>query len=695
LRPLEASDPPVVGHYRTLAELGRGGMGRVLLGSGPDGRLVAVKLVDEQLVDDDGFRARFRREVKASRKVAGAYTAAVIDADADAPTPWLASVYVPGPSLREALLLAGVLTGEPALRLAAGLAAALVEVHRAGLVHRDLKPSNVLLTDDGLRVIDFGIARATETEGDTQVTRTGGLIGTPGFMSPEQALGRELTTASDVFSLGSVLVYACTGAGPFDAGDTPQTLHNVVHIEPDLDALPGGVAEIALACLAKDPAARPTPQQLLARIGGVAPAARPWPAAVHQLIAAQHAEVDQLLPASPGQGPVGSAEIRSDAGTVVYPPLDRVGVPDGPPRATAPGGGGPTRRRVLWMGGGAILGLTAVGGLVAWTSSKDGHPAAGAGRTAGAAAAKRPIAVLGDHPGDVDEVTFTPDGKLLVTTCGDGMVRFWDLDARQLSGEPLKASTGMAPCAAFNPTGDVLATGGDPGVTLWDVATRRQVAQLTVPVLDVLGDSSGLATDVGFSPDGRTLAAVGSDTMQLWDAYSRKRLGQLDFRRSSLLTKVAFSGDGRTMAVSDHSTVQLWDVASKQQVGQSLLGHTATVTNTVFSPDGRTLATGAGDMTVRLWDVPTGRPVGQPLRGYSGGVNALAFTSDGRRLATGASDDGTVRLWDVATQRPLGQPITGRDRSQMGVALGQDNRTLAMAVGKTVELWDVSALTRG
>jgi serine/threonine protein kinase len=330
MRQLGASDPREVGGYRVLAELGRGGMGRVLLGCEPDGRLVAVKLMRPQLVEDEGFRERFRREVDASRRVSGAYTASVIDADADAPTPWLASEFVPGPSLREAVDAAGGLSEESALRLAAGLAAALAEVHEAGLVHRDLKPSNVLLAEDGPRVIDFGIARAADSEGGSELTHTGWLVGSPGFMSPEQAEGRELTPASDMFSLGCVLVMACTGKGPFVGPSTPQTLYNVVHTEPDLSVLPDGVRRIAGLCLTKDPADRPTPAQLLEELAGqIAPAVHPWPSAVHELIARQHAEVTQLLDSL--EEP--TVHIHSDAATLAptrlqfHPPF---GQDDGP-----------------------------------------------------------------------------------------------------------------------------------------------------------------------------------------------------------------------------------------------------------------------------------------------------------------------------------------------------------------------------
>ncbi|MGW8688675.1 serine/threonine-protein kinase [Streptomyces sp. NPDC055817] len=285
-----------VGPYRVLAELGRGGMGRVLLGNVSDGRLVAVKTVHHHLAEDEGFRERFRREVAASRRVSGAYTAPVIDADADAPTPWLASVFVSGTSLQRAVDERGTLPEDAALRLVAGLVAALGEIHGAGLVHRDLKPANVLLAEDGLRAIDFGIAQAFEaTTGGNRLTHTGSLIGSPPYMSPEQAEGRRLGPSSDVFSLGVALFMACTGASPFAATSAPQTLYRVVHTEPDLSELPSRISLIAAACLAKDPDARPDLAELREMIGQLTPSARPWPAAVNTLTADRRAEIDRML----------------------------------------------------------------------------------------------------------------------------------------------------------------------------------------------------------------------------------------------------------------------------------------------------------------------------------------------------------------------------------------------------------------
>lgn len=294
MKPLGVSDPRRIGPYRIFAQLGRGGMGRVFLAGAPDGRLVALKLVHAQHVEDPGFRERFRREVAASRRVSGAYTAPVVDADVETEIPWLVTVFVPGPSLRQAIDETGALPSETAARLAAGLASALGEIHAAGLVHRDLKPSNVLLAADGPRVIDFGVARATDGS-TSELTHTGWLVGSPGYMSPEQAESKTLTPASDIFSLGAVVYMACTGTEPFMGASTPATLYNVVHAEPAMDAVPEELRGIVGACLAKDPAARPTPEQLLARIGDVPALTRTWPDAVDALITEQHEAVVTAL----------------------------------------------------------------------------------------------------------------------------------------------------------------------------------------------------------------------------------------------------------------------------------------------------------------------------------------------------------------------------------------------------------------
>ncbi|MBQ1093547.1 serine/threonine-protein kinase [Streptomyces sp. B93] len=264
MQPLGADEPTTVGPYRLLGRLGSGGMGRVYLGRSAGGRTVAVKIVHPHFALDEEFRARFRREAEAARRVGGAWTAPVLDADPEAPVPWIATAYAAGPSLTAAVTDGGALPAHTVRALGAGLAEALAAVHELGLVHRDVKPSNVLLTLDGPLLIDFGIARATD--GTASLTSTGVSIGSPGYMSPEQILGKGVTGAADVFSLGAVLGYAATGAPPFPGDSSAALLYKVVHEEPELDGLDGELRELAAACLAKDPGARPAPRDIAARL---------------------------------------------------------------------------------------------------------------------------------------------------------------------------------------------------------------------------------------------------------------------------------------------------------------------------------------------------------------------------------------------------------------------------------------------
>ncbi|MFD6432698.1 serine/threonine-protein kinase [Streptomyces venezuelae] len=275
--PLEADEPTAIGPYRLLGRLGSGGMGRVYLGRSAGGRTVAVKVVHPHFALDEEFRARFRREVDAARRVGGDWTAPVLDADPDASVPWVATGYAAGPSLTEAVRDGGPLPEHSVRVLGAGLAEALAHVHGLGLVHRDVKPSNVLLTLDGPRLIDFGIARATD--GTASLTSTGVSIGSPGYMSPEQILGKGVTGAADVFSLGAVLVYGATGESPFPGDSSAALLYKVVHEEPELGALRGDLRDLAAACLAKDASARPAPGELARRLapqGAAALVAAGW-----------------------------------------------------------------------------------------------------------------------------------------------------------------------------------------------------------------------------------------------------------------------------------------------------------------------------------------------------------------------------------------------------------------------------------
>ncbi|MEU2940779.1 WD40 repeat domain-containing serine/threonine protein kinase [Nocardiopsis alba] len=273
MHPLAPSDPVRIGPHRLLARLGAGGMGEVYLARTPADRLAAVKVTRAELAQDREFRARFAREVRTARMVTGPFTPAVVDADPDAPAPWMATEYVPGPTLKEAVRENGTFPEPSLLVLTLGLARALQSIHAAGLVHRDLKPSNVLLSPRGPQVIDFGIARAVE---GTVLTKTGQSFGTPSYTSPEQVLGQEVGRTSDVFSLAGVVVHAATGRAPFGKGPAAEVLSRLVSRDPDLDGVPENLRPLLTRCLAKNPTERPSSDEILSELSSF-----PLPAAEH------------------------------------------------------------------------------------------------------------------------------------------------------------------------------------------------------------------------------------------------------------------------------------------------------------------------------------------------------------------------------------------------------------------------------
>ncbi|MFG1942007.1 PQQ-binding-like beta-propeller repeat protein [Nonomuraea sp. NPDC048826] len=357
LEGLQPGDPQRIGPYRLVARLGAGGMGRVYLGYSRGGRrAVAVKVVRPELGDDQAFLDRFAREVALARTVSGFFTAAVLDAEPKGNPPWLATAYVPGMSLDDAVSAHGPWPENSVLALGVGLGEALQSIHSVGVVHRDLKPSNVLLTADGPRVIDFGISVAIE---GTRLTQTGMAVGTPGFVSPEQLTGDPVGPASDVFSLGAVLTFTASGSGPFGAGSWQGLWYRTVHQDPDLQALPPGLRGLVERCLAKRPEARPTTTELIDELTGAAwPDGRPAPATQFTGVSWLPEAVAQIVR---GRAMTPVAD-RPDARTEH---VQRPGPPPTPTRALIvppPAGGGdrrgPTRRRVL-------LGLSAAGALAA------------------------------------------------------------------------------------------------------------------------------------------------------------------------------------------------------------------------------------------------------------------------------------------------------------------------------------------
>ncbi len=344
VEPLRRWDPEQVGSFVLIGRLGAGAMGQVYLGRSAAGRLVAVKTIKSELAEEPDFRTRFGQEVAAARRVSGAFTAAVVAADSEADVPWLATVYVPAPSLSRLVRSCGALPADAVRWLAAGCAEALESIHGVGLVHRDLKPANVLVAPDGPRVIDFGVARAAER---IQLTVTRGSVGTPAYMAPEQARDtRQATSASDVFSLGATLLFAATGHAPYDGETVMDVLVRLATQDPDLSRLPAELADIVVPCLERDPRNRPTSAAVLARVSAELAdsgelGAVPLPPPAVQLIAEY-----RRLPAAPVQD--GQDDVAgSQGGAAAAAASDSAGEQTLGSHPMVPVSASPSRARVL------------------------------------------------------------------------------------------------------------------------------------------------------------------------------------------------------------------------------------------------------------------------------------------------------------------------------------------------------------
>ncbi|MFF9849740.1 bifunctional serine/threonine-protein kinase/ABC transporter substrate-binding protein [Streptomyces litmocidini] len=473
MQPLRKADPSSLAGYRLLGRLGAGGMGVVYLARTAGGALAALKLIRAEHAADPGFRERFRREARVAERITGRWVVRVLGADPEAREPWLATEYVPGPSLAEAVALHGPLPAPSVRALGARLADALADMHTAGLVHRDVKPGNVLLALDGPRLIDFGIARSA---GATALTATDAMIGTPGFLAPEQArfLGAgEVGPASDVFSLGCVLAYALTGRRPFGTGAVAAVVYRTVHEEPDLDGLPAPLLPLVTACLAKDAASRPTAAEARDALGPYEGPAEDWlPPGLPGLIARRSARVLDLPVADP---------------TV----LDRE-----EPRSAS-------RRGLLVLGSAGAV--AAAGGLTAWLLGRDRATGTGGG-TGGGTGAVRPaytIGVLTDLSGSTktDGRAQERGLRLAMETFNARADRPFDLVLKVTDdgGNPERAAAGAR--ALLQDPALVAVLG--PTTTETAAAAVNVLVDAKVPVLSVMASVPTTALQ-GQTPDMRT-----------------------------------------------------------------------------------------------------------------------------------------------------------------------------------------------
>ncbi|MGW6921787.1 bifunctional serine/threonine-protein kinase/ABC transporter substrate-binding protein [Streptomyces sp. NPDC054950] len=525
MEPLRTGDPSRIGRYRLLRRLGAGGMGVVFLARAPRGAIAAVKTVRSSYADETGFRTRFRREIEAARQVRSPWVVPLLDADADAETPWLATSYVPGPSLTEAVDTFGPLSLASVRVLGGRLAEALEAVHGAGLVHRDVKPGNVLLAPDGPRLIDFGIARAPDA---TALTSSGVIVGSPGFLSPEQARARggEIGPPSDVFSLGCVLAFAGTGVRPFGGGGAAGMLLRTVYEEPDPTAVPDSLAPLLRACLAKDPTARPTLAHLRRTLDEAVPESdsaerSPWLSApVTRLINDRAAAVLTLDTIEPTQVSAPASAVSPEAATLTA-------VTAVPPPARAVG-----RRGFLRLG--STAGVLAAGGGGAWWWSTRPDP----GTTPASGANPRPVLVVafhGDLTGPRKEAgnAQLSGARLAVEQLNAKSAHPFRLKLRTYDdgGDPKRADVLAARLAK---DADVLAVLG-PTTDACFLSTEVTYTKATMPVVSVSVGADTRSRTIGENEYHHSHAALRVADPLLAAPCSRYLGNHVDTRRALLL----------------------------------------------------------------------------------------------------------------------------------------------------------------
>ncbi|GHC73930.1 hypothetical protein GCM10007079_08390 [Nocardiopsis terrae] len=654
----ESGDFGWAGEYRLVSRLGAGGMGEVYLARSAGGRAVAVKTVHAHLARDPEFRRRFARESEAAARVGGTFTAPVLDADPEATVPWLATAFVAGPTLTDAVAAAGRLPGGSVRTVGAGLAEALLSIHGAGLTHRDLKPGNVLLSASGPRVIDFGLARAEDA---TALTDTGQAVGTPGYLPPEVLEGGEAGPAGDVFALGGLLAFAATGRHPYGEGPVVAILRRVLREPPDLAGIEPGLRQLLAACLSVDPGARPRTDELLGAFGGTGTGGgpAPLPHTVTDLIAEREAWAAERLAEVPYGEPPGPAS--PTPGTPGQVPGETN------PEDEEPGAGRPParpRRRPSGLAlivAATVVALVVVAGFLiprVWSGISDSGARSGSGDPAfagglappseGAEPPGEPAAytLVAAHEIDVpipettwyQSIALSPDGGTAYMKGSSTPVLAVDTG----SGAPLHASefsgTGAITVA---PDGTMLA------VQAWGETMPREGTWDSAEPVVVIDPESGATLarttvgarggEVAFTPEGRLVVTSPWGDTALWDTEHGGRVrviapnGGQSLALSSDGSLVAFLREPTLMedSADEPARIEVWtstgeQVAEIDATADERYGHLS------FQP-GTTQLTAIGKNSVSMWDATTGEELG-------------GFEHELGIAPRGAVDEGTGRL---------------------------------------------------
>ena len=719
---LQDSDPPHVAAYRLIERLAVGGMGIVYLGESPGGRQVAVKLIRPELASAPEFRARFRREVETARLVGGFHTAAVVDADPDADPPWMVTQYVPGPSLHDQVKRNGPLGPAAVHTLAAALAEGLQAIHSHGLVHRDLKPLSIIMAPDGPKIIDFGIAKVVGASSDPRLTATGKVVGTPAYLSPEQLEDGPVGPASDIFSLGSVLTFAATGRAPFDAHGLTATTYAIVTKTPNLRSLDGPLLDVIRACLAKNPARRPTASALLTHLSSTRPASSPTPpprATSETGFAGDTSEATVPAPrASPalrGRAPAKPSPVRA---AVRRPALLRRAAASAVPAAPYAPEGGPPQVQVRPPRYGWQLVTAGVEGR--WFASANGDGIitawlAGPGLPLRSWSAGAPVRAMTAGPGDL-LVVATADGRVTGWSIATGTAcRYLPATVPGLTGSDVRVYA-----LALDPSGTWLAASVDGRVLLWDVADPGE------PQLAALLPCPAGVTALAFDATGGRLATGDEDgKVHAWDLaeladaapVARTTSGAPAAAKAALETAWVSPPGTLPGASRPHSGRVLalaWDDARDRWLSVGTAGPRdwpggpaapapAAASAPAAAPapaappvpaEGtalRAAALSAGGGFAVMIDRARGRVhvagLDDPARpraldGTDLVITGLAFTGSGM-LALGGSD-GSLRVWNASTRamravRAAGSPVTAIVASPNGTRLVVSDRHSGLA----------------